>query len=136
MRRATYNSVRATHREGGVLGPRAAEKALSEQPKILLICDSREDVEQTLAQATGSHDVVVVQNPMRALALLTRQKFDGVYLTSKYLREALEIGQLIQKEQVLEGMPDGVVLLDSDLTILWSNGRLCEWSKRVWNFKF
>jgi len=103
---------------------------LSEQPKILLVCDSRENAEQALAQAAGTHEAVVVQNPMRALALLTREKFDGVYVTSKYLREAIEIGQLVQKEQVLEGMPDSVVLLDADNSILWSNGRLCEWSGR------
>ena len=37
---------------------------------------------------------------------------------------------LLQNEQILEGMPDGVVLLDSDNTILWGNGRLREWSGR------
>jgi len=116
--------------QGDGSGAHVAEMALSDQPKILLICDSREDVEQAFAHALGSQDAVVVQNPMRALALLTRQPFDGVYITSKYLSEALEIGELIQKEQILEGMPDGVVLLDSELTIQWSNGRLCEWSGR------
>jgi CheY-like chemotaxis protein len=37
---------------------------------------------------------------------------------------------LFQHEQVLRGTPNGVVLLDSDNTILWSNGRLEEWSDR------
>jgi len=103
---------------------------LSAKPKILLVCDSRENAEQMLSQAGDPKEVVVVQNPMRALALLGRQKFAGVFVTSQYLREALEIGKLLQNEQILEGMPDGVVLLDSDNTILWSNGRLCEWSGR------
>ena len=35
-----------------------------------------------------------------------------------------------QNEQILEGMPDGVVLLDSENTILWWNGRLREWTGR------
>ena len=61
---------------------------------------------------------------MRALAYLTRENFDGVYVASEYLQQALEIGKLLQNEQILEGMPDGVVLLDSDNTIIWSNGRL------------
>lgn len=103
---------------------------MSAKPKILLVCDSRENAEQMLSQAGDPKEVVVVQNPMRALALLGRQKFAGVFVTSQYLREALEIGKLLQNEQILEGMPDGVVLLDSDNTILWSNGRLCEWSGR------
>lgn len=37
---------------------------------------------------------------------------------------------LFQNEQILRDMPNGVVLLDSDNTILWSNGRLEEWSDR------
>jgi len=103
---------------------------LSAKPKILLVCDSRDNVERLLSQAGDSREVMVVQNPMRALALLGREKFAGVFVTSKYLREALQIGKLLQNEQILEGMPDGVVLLDSDNTILWSNGRLTEWSNR------
>ena len=67
---------------------------------------------------------------MRAWALLTREKFVGVYVTASYFRDAFDIGTLLQNEQVLEGMPDGVVLLESDNTILWGNGRLCEWSGR------
>ena len=98
--------------------------------KILLVCDAQEDVEQTLARAVDSHEVVVVQNPLRALAMLARAKFAGVYVTSEYLKEAIQIGKLLQNEQILEGMPDGVVLLDSDNTILWGNGRVSEWSGR------
>jgi CheY-like chemotaxis protein len=31
---------------------------------------------------------------------------------------------------IVEGMPDGVALLESDNTIVWANSRLCEWSGR------
>ncbi len=108
---------------------RRSEK-LSVKPKILVVSDSRENVEQMLAEPVNSHDVVVVQNPLRAVALLGREKFAGVYVTSEYLREAFQLGKLLQNEQVLESMPDGVLLLDSENTILWSNGRLCEWTHR------
>ena len=64
------------------------------------------------------------------MALLTREKFAGVYVTANYFREAFEIGKLLQNEQILEGMPDGVALLEGDNTILWGNGRICEWSGR------
>jgi CheY-like chemotaxis protein/GAF domain-containing protein len=103
---------------------------LSTKRKILLVCDSREYVEQVLAQAAHADEVVVVQSPMRALALLTRGDFAGVFVTSEHLREALQIGKLLQNEEILEGMADGVVLLDNDNTILWSNGRLREWTGR------
>jgi CheY-like chemotaxis protein len=103
---------------------------LSAKRKILLVCDSRESAEQMLAQAVGSDEGVVVQSPMCALSLLTRDEYDGVFVTSEYLHDALQIGKLLQNEEILEGMPDGVVLLDSDNNILWGNGRLSEWSGR------
>jgi two-component system, sensor histidine kinase SagS len=73
---------------------------------------------------------VVAGNPLRALGQLTREHFAGVYVSSEYLQEALALGKLLQNEQILEGMPDGVVLLDSDNSIIWSNRRLREWSGR------
>jgi len=101
---------------------------LTSKSKILLVCDSRENAEQLLAHAAESHEVVVAVNPLRALAHLTRERFAGVYVSSEYLQETLQLAKLLQTEQVLEGMPDGVVLLDSDNSIIWCNGRLCEWS--------
>jgi two-component system, sensor histidine kinase SagS len=103
---------------------------LTAKPKILLVCDSREDGEQLLARATESHEVVVAEDPLHALTHLTQQRFAGVYVSSEYLQEALGIAKLLQNQQVLEGMPDGVALLDSDNSIAWANGRLCEWSRR------
>jgi PAS domain S-box-containing protein len=44
--------------------------------------------------------------------------------------ELQPLSAFFQNEQILEGMPDGVVLLDSENTILWCNGRLQEWTGR------
>ena len=118
------------HNWGGSNSQTAEYPRLTAKPKILLVCDSRENAEQLLAHAAESHEVVVAANPLRALAHLTREQFAGVYVSSEYLQEALEIGRLLQNEQILEGMPDGVVLLDSDNSIIWSNGRLGEWFDR------
>jgi CheY-like chemotaxis protein len=51
-----------------------------------------------------------------------------VYAAGEHLKEVLSVGTLLQNERILQGMPDGVVLLDSDNTILWGNGRLREWT--------
>ncbi len=101
---------------------------MAAKPKILFVCDTPESVNQVLGPSADSFDVVVAENPMRAVTYLTQEDFDGVYVASGHLREAFEIGRFLQNEQILEGMPDGVVLLDSDNTILWGNGRLREWS--------
>jgi CheY-like chemotaxis protein/PAS domain-containing protein len=103
---------------------------LTAKPKILLVCDSSENAERLLAHAAESHDVVVAANLLRALAQLNREEFAGVYVSSEYLQGALDIGRLLQNKQILEGMPDGVVLLDSDNSVIWSNGRLNEWFGR------
>jgi CheY-like chemotaxis protein len=75
-------------------------------------------------------EVVSVKSPIRALARLAREDFAGVYVAGEHLRAALQVGKLLQNERILQGMPDGVVLLDADNTILWGNGRLREWAHR------
>jgi len=103
---------------------------LTTKPKILLICDSPENTRHLLADAADSHEVLAVQNLMQALAHLRRESFAGVFVAAEYVHQAFEIGKLLQNEQILEGMPDGVMLLDSDNIIIWSNSRLKEWSHR------
>ncbi|HEX3659017.1 MAG TPA: response regulator [Pirellulales bacterium] len=83
-----------------------------------------------LGQLGGDFEIVTVCSPLRALARLTRENFAGVFVSADFLKEALSVGKLLQNERILQGMPDGVVLLDSDNTILWGNGRLREWSGR------
>jgi two-component system, sensor histidine kinase SagS len=101
---------------------------LSGKPKILFVCDSREKLDELFGAAADDYEWVVVRNPMRALAYLTREQFEGVFVSKDYLRQAFEVGKLLQNEQILEGMPDGVVLLDSENTVLWANDQVRRWS--------
>ena len=77
---------------------------------------------------TSDVEVEEVGSPLRALVRLAREDYSGVVVVGDHLAEALRIGKLLQNEQILEGMPDGIVLLDTDNTIVWGNGRLREWS--------
>ncbi|MBL9125318.1 MAG: response regulator [Planctomycetaceae bacterium] len=103
---------------------------MTTKPKILAVSDSRERGEQLRAQFDGVADIVIAEGMLRALARLKREEFDGVYVGAAHFQDAFQIGKLLQNERILEGMPDGVVLLDSDNTIIWGNGRLREWSGR------
>lgn len=103
---------------------------LPEKPKILYVSSARDGEPDPLPRFGDAFDVVAAATPLRALARLTRGDFVGVYVGPEHLREALQIGRLLQNERILEGMPDGVVLLDSDNTIIWGNSRFCEWSHR------
>ena len=101
---------------------------MSAKPKLLLVSGSREESDGRLAALAEAFELVEVRSPIRALACLSKNEFAGVFVDAEHLREALKVGKLLQNERILQGMPDGVVLLDSDNTILWGNGRLREWS--------
>jgi two-component system, sensor histidine kinase SagS len=75
-------------------------------------------------------ETVRVDNPVDALRQLASGDFSAVLVGSSHLPEAMRLGQLLQNERVLDGMPDGVVLLDADNTVRWANRRYCEWTGR------
>lgn len=104
---------------------------MSEKPRLLVIAESREEADQFLGRIADGYEVLVTQDAILALDLMARESFAGVYVTPHRLREAVEIGRLLENEHILQGMPDAVVLLNSENTILWGNGRLGDWSGRA-----
>jgi CheY-like chemotaxis protein/PAS domain-containing protein len=105
-------------------------EGVTAKPKILVVCSAPERDEALLARLGETFEVVIAESMLRALARLKRDDFASVIVGSTHLQEAFQVGKLLQNERILEGLPDGVVLLDSDNTIVWGNGRLREWSGR------
>jgi CheY-like chemotaxis protein len=103
---------------------------LSSKPKILVIREPRDGEHESLPSWGEAFDTEEVHSPLRALARLARDQYAGIYVAGSHATEAFRLGKLLQNERILEGMPDGVVLLDTDNTIIWGNGRLNEWSGR------
>lgn len=103
---------------------------MSVKPKILYVCGAQDSAAPDLSRLGENFEILPVHNPLRALARLAREDFAGVFVSGTHLSEALTVGKLLQNERILQGMPDGVVLLDSDNAILWGNGRLREWCGR------
>lgn len=101
---------------------------MSAKPKLLFVGDSQPRQQQLLGELSDSFDVVQVHSPLRALSRLARGSFAGLYVAAEHLGDAFQIGKLLQNEKILEGMPDGIVVLDADNTIIWGNGRLREWT--------
>jgi CheY-like chemotaxis protein/PAS domain-containing protein len=104
---------------------------LSAKPKLLYVGDSQPRQQQLLTELRESFEIVQVHSPLRALSRLARESFAGLYLAAEHLGDAFQIGKLLQNERILEGMPDGIVVLDAENTIVWGNGRLCEWTGRA-----
>ncbi len=103
---------------------------MAQKPRILVIGRTREAVDRLLGPSAEAWDILLAPNPSAALDCLLHERCDGVYIGSDHLQEAFEIGKLLQNEQILQEMPDGVVLLNSDSTVLWCNGRMQEWAGR------
>lgn len=78
--------------------------------------------------AAQSVQLVPASHPIEALKRLHGESFEGVYVSSKFFREALPLGKLLQNVQILDALAEGVVLLDSELNIVWANQRFRQWS--------
>lgn len=103
---------------------------LSARPKILFIGASEEREAGLRSELADKFEIVDVPSTIRALNRLTGDDFSGIYVGADHLHEVLQVGKLLQNERVLEGMPDGVALLDSENSILWANSRVRQWAGR------
>ncbi|MGD9719589.1 MAG: response regulator [Pirellulales bacterium] len=103
---------------------------MSLKPKLLFVGDSTTREPKLLDQLRQSYEVVETANPLRALSRLARDSYAGLFVASDHLGDAFQIGKLLENERILEGMPDGIVVLDAENTIIWGNGRLREWTDR------
>jgi GAF domain-containing protein len=83
-----------------------------------------------LRQRFGEEVQVVDVSPVRALSHLGSGEYIGIYADADHFAEVVNAARLVQNERILQGMPDAVVLLGEDNTILWANGRLREWTGR------
>jgi CheY-like chemotaxis protein/PAS domain-containing protein len=107
--------------------PASADDA-SHRPKILYLGGAH-DAQIDLQRRLGPEvDFVELNSSLKALALMGRNDIAGVYVDADRFAEASDVGRLMQNDRILQGMPDGVVLLDDQDTILWGNGRLKEWT--------
>lgn len=98
------------------------------KPKILLIGRQEDQEHDLMDRLHDRFDVVEVASPFQALKQLKCDAYQGVYVCADQNSDSFQISRVLQNERILEGMPDGVVLLDADNTVLWGNGRLRTWA--------
>jgi two-component system, sensor histidine kinase SagS len=107
----------------------ASSQGTCQRPKVLCLGGTH-DGQVALRQRCGEDVEVVEVSPARALSHLTSGEYVGIYADADHFAEVVNVARLVQNERILQGMPDGVVLLGDDNTILWGNGRLREWTGR------
>jgi CheY-like chemotaxis protein len=103
---------------------------LSARDKSLLESEPSESSTSVLPHPADSCDADVVENTIRGLSGLNREQFAAVYVACEQLKDELRLGKLLTSERILDGMPDGVVLLDHDNAVLWANAAFRQWCGR------
>lgn len=74
--------------------------------------------------------MAIVPDPTQAAQRLAQEQFDGLWVEPDHLCQSPKIAGLFDNEQILQGIPDAVVLLDPDNKIAWCNQRFLQWSGR------
>jgi CheY-like chemotaxis protein len=102
---------------------------LSGKPKILLVGEADTPASPWIGQLRDQFDVVSVRSSLRALAHLAREPFAAVYVASPHVKDVSRLGKLLENERLLESLPDGVVLLDTENSIVWANEQFRRWCR-------
>ena len=94
---------------------------VAEKPRILVIERDASHGQGILDGLGDSVELVSVRSISRALAALRDGRFSGVYVDASQLAAARWVGMIIQAEEILDAIADGVAVVDPDLRIIWAN---------------
>jgi CheY-like chemotaxis protein len=95
---------------------------LSQKPKILVLEPHEAASRQLIDRLTADgYEAVVVRSVLRGLALLRHGGFVGVFAAAHDFAQVEQVGAMLQADQILEAIADGVALVDPDLNVLWAN---------------
>ncbi|TWT37515.1 Response regulator MprA [Posidoniimonas corsicana] len=109
--------------------PNGSDSPQPSHPRVLCLgATERSAADLREALSSPGLEIVNVSTPVRALAQLATGGFTAVYADTQQFARALDPGRLLQNERILQGMPDGVVLLNAKNVVIWGNGKLREWT--------
>jgi CheY-like chemotaxis protein/GAF domain-containing protein/PAS domain-containing protein len=94
---------------------------LGEKPRLLVIEREAHPGSPARQHLAEFFEVVTARSMSRALYLLREQDFAGVYVDSSQLAAVRWAGVLIQADEILDAIADGVAVVDPDLNIIWAN---------------
>lgn len=83
---------------------------------------------ETLSRMAADCEVEDVIGPVAALTKLSRSHYAGVFLDGQLSDAESSVIRLLQSERILDGMPDGVALVNSEMVVTWANSCLRSWS--------
>jgi CheY-like chemotaxis protein len=94
---------------------------VAEKPRLLVIERDAQLTEAARAHLADHFEVVTTRTMARAMVLLREESFSGVYVDHSQLSAVRWAGVLIQADEILDAISDGVAVVDADLRIIWAN---------------
>ncbi len=101
---------------------------VGERPKVLFLGGAHDSQVDFTSHFGNDIEIVRVDSALDVLSNLLAGEYAAVYCDTDHFANSLDLSKIICGDRILEGMPDGVVLLDKENKILWGNGRLREWT--------
>ncbi len=94
---------------------------MADNPRLLVIDRETSRGKSTLEKLGQAFDLETVHSISRAIALLRDTDFCGVFVDATQLAAVRWVGMIIQAEEILDAIADGVAVVDPDLRIIWAN---------------
>jgi DNA-binding response OmpR family regulator/GAF domain-containing protein len=94
---------------------------VAEKPRLLVIERDGHPGLSPRGHLAEHYNLVTARSMARALVLLREQDFAGVYVDITQLAAVRSAGMLIQADEILDAIADGVAVVDPDLCIIWAN---------------
>ncbi len=107
--------------EVGVDPPDVGVAGVAGKPRLLVIDRDSTQGKTSLDCLSDAFEMVVARTISKALSLLRDQKFAAVYVDASQLSAVRWVGMMIQAEEILDAISDGVAVVDPDLRIIWAN---------------
>lgn len=93
----------------------------TQRPKILLVCPEDERIAQCPTTLDGAYDLLWTDDVRKAIEQMEENYCAGVYFSRSSIAKTQSLHELIKHEQVINGLPNGVAVLDDKKQIEWYN---------------
>ncbi|QGJ71682.1 Two-component system response regulator [Planctomycetales bacterium 10988] len=97
------------------------------KPNLLIIQSTPQPDNSLVEQFAERYHPVIVRNVLRGVAKLQRERFAGIFVEGGHLDEALQAGQFLQYDSILNQLPDGILMVDRAHHVYWANRQFHEW---------
>ena len=101
---------------------------MSAKPRVLVLQTAEGDRSPLVERFSEEYNVTLVRSAVRAMALWRQGGFAGVFVDAGDSKLLERVGLLVQADQILDAIPDGVALVGSDLRVEWANRQFQDWS--------